>query len=66
MEWQPGSSGQPGWFREVPDRSREDATGPDPAGGARARRWVLHGAHGGAVVASSQGPHVAPKRPTDC
>jgi hypothetical protein len=66
MEWQPGLSGQPGWFREVPGHDREYVTGPDRARASRARRWMLHGAHGGAVIASSQGPHIVPERPTDC
>lgn len=63
MEWQPESAGRAEWFREAGGHGRHEASpGTGTGGGARGRRWVLHGGHGGggAVSSSSQGPHITP------
>jgi hypothetical protein len=61
MEWQPESSGRSGWLDDFQAREQTDpAAAPGTAG---AKRWVMHGSHGGpgVVASSSHGPHLASK-----
>ena len=62
MDWQPESSGRSGWYEEAGGRGHDGLTSPGASGSGGPRRWVLHGGHGHpGMVASPQGPHLAPR-----